>query len=438
MSKAASAETEPITSSKREAEGHAAEAPALQDSNDSRSPLDRFRSYPRKPFSVSDLTAGSWCELQYFYTLTKLPYGKRTRTAAMKEGTRVHKDLEDEVHTTVRVEVTTKEDAFGLKLWNLVQGLRTLRDTGLTRELEVWGFVDGNMVNGVIDGVSHQHPDPKIQEQRRQEKGAKKSRSSITNYFPSERPENKKTPKTPPAYLTDVKTRGKPKPANTAQLRPAKVQLFLYHRFLADMAAGKLDFLSVLQRYDLDPDRPFSDAFIAQMASMHEEEFFGDDSDMSDTYAPPGAPDVGKSSDDPAGNRDSGPSLPSDTLDFLKYKSLREMIPFVVSELGQAFPDGADSIGRLLSVEYRYRLDGSLIDSRVFAMDDRALDLYLGGTMEWWKGDRKPRGVAVEDAWKCLVCEFAEDCTWRKAFDEDRLTRVRQRLANSRKNSSAV
>jgi exonuclease V len=57
------------------------------------SPLVRFRSFPKKPFSVSDLIAGAWCELQYYYTLTKLPGGKKTRTAAMKGGSKVHKKL---------------------------------------------------------------------------------------------------------------------------------------------------------------------------------------------------------------------------------------------------------------------------------------------------------------------------------------------------------
>lgn len=100
---------------------HDGEAPAQASTDvdsdvieDERSPLQRFRSYPRKPLTVSDLTSGAWCELQYWYTLTRLPGGRRTRTAAMRQGSKVHQKLEDEVHTTVPIEIASKEDAFAL------------------------------------------------------------------------------------------------------------------------------------------------------------------------------------------------------------------------------------------------------------------------------------------------------------------------------------
>ncbi|EEY15133.1 conserved hypothetical protein [Verticillium alfalfae VaMs.102] len=361
---------------------------------DTRSPLVRFRSFPKKPFSVSDLTAGSWCELQYFYTLTRLPYGRKTRTVAMKEGTKLHKELEDEVHTTVRVEVVSKEDAFGLKVWNLIQGLRTLRDTGLTRELEVWGFVDGNLVNGVIDGLSYDHPDPEFEAELRK---SQESQPSITDYFASQKPGTQRIPQ---IYLTDVKTRGKRSTANAAQLRPAKVQLFLYHRFLSVMAAEKLDYLRIFRRYNLDPDEPFSDSFIAQIASLHDDEFFDIDHPSHDEYVP-------KASGSQKLADGSQTSTVSSAPDFIKYRTLRELLPLLVAELKQTFPHGADSVGRLLSVEYRYRTDGSLIDNRIFPMDDSALDAYIGGTMQWCKAKREHKGVQIEDAWKCLYCEFA-------------------------------
>ncbi|SPJ90398.1 uncharacterized protein FTOL_13279 [Fusarium torulosum] len=38
-----------------------------------RSPLQRLKSYPKRPLTVSDLTSGAWYELQYRYTLTRLP-----------------------------------------------------------------------------------------------------------------------------------------------------------------------------------------------------------------------------------------------------------------------------------------------------------------------------------------------------------------------------
>ena len=128
--------------------------------NDKRSPLERFRRPPKKTLSVTDLISPAWCELQYLYTLSK--HGKKKRTPAMKQGTAVHKALEDEVHTTVQVSTTKREDSWGLRIWNIIQGLRTLRDTGRTREFEVWGTVGGELVNGVIDELSYTCPDPAV------------------------------------------------------------------------------------------------------------------------------------------------------------------------------------------------------------------------------------------------------------------------------------
>src|SRR6187402_1522359 len=137
---------------------------ATEDSNapDMRSPLERFRTPPKKAFSVTDLVSPAWCELQYWYTLTK--HGRKRRTPAMKEGTRVHRVLEEQVHTMVKIDITTREDAWGLRIWNVIQGLRTLRDTGQTRELEIWGTVDGLVVNGVIDELSYICPDTELEE----------------------------------------------------------------------------------------------------------------------------------------------------------------------------------------------------------------------------------------------------------------------------------
>ena len=83
----------------------------------------------------------------------------------MRGGTKVHQTLEDQVHTTIQVRVAVKEEAFALRIWNLIQGLRTLRDTGMTRELEVWGTLYGEVTNGVIDEVSYTCPNLAFEEE---------------------------------------------------------------------------------------------------------------------------------------------------------------------------------------------------------------------------------------------------------------------------------
>ncbi|KAB5577979.1 exonuclease V a 5' deoxyribonuclease-domain-containing protein [Coniochaeta sp. 2T2.1] len=394
------------------------------------SPLLRFRSFPKKPFSVSDLVAGAWCELQYFYTLTKLPGGKKTRTAAMKGGSKLHQKLEDEIYTTVTIEITKKEDAFGLKIWNLIQGLRTLRDTGMTRELEVWGLADGHVVNGVIDNLSYENPDPEFEEEVRSSQGSQEptkgapNDQKITTFFHSSaKPKNRQI------FITDVKTRASRHIPSGAALRPTTIQLFLYHRFLSEMAAGRLDFLRVLARYGLEPDEQFSDTFISQIGNLHDE-IFQDAVDDSTTK--------------PASSPVS--STPSSTPDLIRYRTLRQLISLLETELRLTFPDGAGSVGSLVNVEYRKRARrnadgvedpddeqaGSLLGANVLFVDPNALDIYLRADLEWWEGKRPPRGVQIEEAYKCRSCEFADECEWRQKQDADILAAVKKRIAGGK------
>ena len=55
----------------------------------------------------------------------------------------------------------------------------------------------------------------------------------------------------------------------------------------------------------------------------------------------------------------------------------------------------------LLEVNYNLQKDGSDLGSKYFDYDEIQLDRYLGKMIKYWKGDRKPEGVSIEDAWKC-------------------------------------
>jgi len=45
----------------------------------------------------------------------------------------------------------------------------------------------------------------------------------------------------------------------------------------------------------------------------------------------------------------------------------------------------------------------------------------------FWKGEREPRGVEVNDAWKCRACEFRDECAWVKERDENMVREARER-----------
>lgn len=402
--------------------------------DDGRSPLQRFRSYPRRPLTVSDLTARAWCELQYWYTLTRLPGGRRTKTAAMKQGSKVHKALEDEVHTTVRIEVLTKEDAFALRLWNLVQGLRTLRETGLTRELEVWGIVDGNVVNGVIDSVSHDNPNKDLEDElSSQESQVHRQQLKVTDYFLS--PQKKSAgSRHPKAYLSDVKTRGSSAPVSEVSLRPAKIQLFLYHQFLGEMAAERLDFSLLFRRYGLDADDTLSDSFMAQIGGLHDD-IFADapTSSQPEPWSSGQTTDSRSSSGLSNGNEEEEEEGSSQhTPDILKYKTLRELVSLVRNEISITFPDGEDSLGHILRVQYLHRRDGKEIDVHDFPVSKETLSIYLDRYMPWWKGEREAAGVDIEEAFKCGICEFAADCSWRQDMDQQRVRRAQEKMQAKR------
>ncbi|KJZ80039.1 hypothetical protein HIM_00753 [Hirsutella minnesotensis 3608] len=381
---------------------------------DHRSPLERFRTFPRKPLSVSDITSGAWCELQYWYTLTRLPGGRRTRTPAMRQGSKVHRELEDQVHETVKVNVATKEDAFALRLWNIITGLRTLRDTGLTRELEVWGILDGNVVNGIIDGLSYENPNPDFEEElSHQAAQHDPKQSTLTDYFPPK----KRASSSPKVYLTDVKTRGSLAPVSKALIRPAKIQLLLYHRFLADMASGKLDFFAVIRRYGLRPDEVLSDAFLAQIADLQNDVFHDA---PSSPVEPEDASECGQSDAETLASVVNG--------DLIKYRTLRELVALLIDEIQLAFPEGQDSLGHILRVQYVHRQDGRELDAHDFPVSRQALDAHLDKYMRWWRGERQANGVDIEEAFKCRSCEFVSDCSWRQSMDDERVQGVQSKM----------
>ncbi|KAI0534585.1 hypothetical protein GGR58DRAFT_516009 [Xylaria digitata] len=356
--------------------------PTIEKEEDTRTPLERFRIFPRRPLTVSDFAAGAWCELQHWYTLTRLPGGRKTMTAAMKGGSRVHQSLEDEVHTSVQVSITSKEEAFALRLWNIIQGMRTLRETGITRELEVWGTVEGEILNGVIDQLSHNSPNAGFEEELNlPSSNPSTQQSSITDYM---------GPSHKYVYLTDVKTRGSDRLPSGAAIRPARVQLYLYHRLLSDMAADKVDYSAIFERYGLNGEARFSDGFMAQIGGLHDEIFFDADSDL-------------------------GEMLPETySHDFIGYRSISQIIPLLKTELKETFPRGSASISDLLAVEYRHRSDGRFLGHNSFVADLGALDAFMRDHIRWWRGEREPEGVTIEETYKCHWCEFADTCQWRK------------------------
>ena len=327
----------------------------------------------------------------------------------MKQGSKVHKTLEEEVHRVVPVDVTTKEDAWGLKLWNVIQGLRTLRFTGMTRELEVWGLVDGQVINGVIDELSYNMPigasveqpitnntkdtndaNPNPPQQTLEEYWAAKGFAKVESGL-SELGQTQFNPARK-IYLTDVKTRGSRFLPKGSSLRPTIMQLMLYRKLLVDLASNNIQAPSIFARYQLKQDEPFSDSLIAQIGRLDFN--FHEDSSESDLA--------------PFGSQEDSVS------ELLRSNSLTKLWQLMIQEF-QSTIKGVNDVGDTLRAEFRSQADGTLIGSKVFEYDEATLSDYVQQEMSWWSGKRDARGVDVEEAFKCRMCDFADECSWRLA-----------------------
>ncbi|KAI5845735.1 exonuclease V [Morchella snyderi] len=342
-----------------------------------RSPYERFRSR-RGRLSVTDLVSGVWCEQQFMYTLET---GFKRNTPAMRRGTRLHKVLEEEVHTTVPVTVKTKEDQWGLKLFNICQGLQSLAEYGMTRELEVFGWLNGIYISGVIDEITYDHPRP---DKAKAEAGMEAIETPSDDESFTTCPDD--IPKV--VYITDTKTRMTPTVPRQSQQLSASLQLTFYHTLLASLPS--VPFNDVLVHHNLSPTARFSDTFIAQVGSMQ-----------------------------------STISLP----DLLDNNSLPGMWSLVLSQYAKAI----DSIGDTVGVTYRFQGNGEVIAERSWRVEEDVRERHLDDVMQWWKGERTTRGVAIEDAWKCGMCEFREGCTWRLGKLEETRRKAKDSFAANEK-----
>lgn len=381
----------------------------VEEGQDTGSPLERFRTKPKKPLSVTDIVSPAWCELQYSYTLTK--FGKKKQTPAMKQGSAVHRALEEQVHTIVQVDVQTREDSWALRIWNVIQGLRTLRTSGLTRELEIWGVIDGQVVNGVIDEVSYECPDPTLEADLETKKASASGRKAVAadqktldQFLPQQTSHGSLLPSQPDPqarrklYLTDVKTRSRPSLPSQAAMRPTIMQLMLYRSLFLALAANTVPAQAIFDRYSLDAQISFTDSFVSEIGGL-------DGSGSTEGSA--------------LGER-------SGVHELQNHNSLTLLWQLMMQEFAQTV-SSPNSVGEILCARFVSANDEGVLGSRCFAFDSVQLERYVNSEMEWWRGERPAKGVEVEEAYKCQICEFADECTWRKEKIDEAINRHRQR-----------
>lgn len=419
----------------------------------------------------------------------------------MKQGSTIHKTLEDEIYTTVSVEITTKEDALALRIWNIIQGLRTLREYGMTRELEVWGMVDGELVNGVIDQLSYECPDSELEASAASfYADVEASRAvmpeyqmSLSDYLlsPSQGGQrlsdmswgegdhhtsddsgnfdggsssqtSSEAFNIPRVYLTDIKTRASnsvPTVKSTG-FRPTLLQLQMYYHMLNRMATSdEVTIKALASRYELDPERTFTDAFIAEVGGLNDQFFDALSATDFDPDHIPGTENANTwpqshsaMSDAPSSSQDSTSVLLANNNLTRLWKLMKDQLrltfihtpspeisssPSIPSEFQPRLLEPYQTIisplltARYLSSEPTEDLRPRVLGARSFLFDPTTMTSYLSDQMEWWRGQRDPRGVEVMEAWKCRICEFREECPWRQEREWSYARRKRGRRSPS-------
>ncbi|KAL1676119.1 exonuclease V [Schizophyllum commune] len=254
-------------------------------------------------FSVSDLCAPQWCEVQFDYGLrgkrsrplkdrprsfrsskgkeiTVAPEVEAKNDARTKGGREIHKELEREIMAEpIYVKVTCDEEKWALRLVNLIVNLRQLMIMGITRETPVFGIIHDEVVVGIIDEIHMKPfvpPTPKTPSGKRIRPPFSQSQNTIDKYLSPKKsaPVRSKSdaglircasvppPPSPPSYtlsLLDTKTRTTRSIPSDADALPSRIQLMLYQRILSDLlrASPSFDLAYLWAKLDLDPYRPF-------------------------------------------------------------------------------------------------------------------------------------------------------------------------------------
>ncbi|XP_033904610.3 exonuclease V-like [Acipenser ruthenus] len=73
----------------------------------------------------------------------------------------------------------------------------------------------------------------------------------------------------------------------------------------------------------------------------------------------------------------------------------------------------------VLKIEYCHQGSSDAIGTREVSFDEAGVRAELRNHLSYWIGQREPRGVDIEEAWKCRSCSFEEHCEWRRERAEN-------------------
>lgn len=169
--------------------------------------MDVLKKLKKRSIRVTDIASQYWCEKQM--ELRHL-YGEKISKEEIK-GKIIHEMLEKEVNVPLQLEPKTYADYVYKILYTNWVALNELKKNKKTRELQIFGFIEGFNIIGKIDELN------------------------IRN--------NK-------VSVLEDKTRFKDTVPNKEQLLPNKVQVIYYRKLLEDMKSGKYNNYTFRRAYN--------------------------------------------------------------------------------------------------------------------------------------------------------------------------------------------
>ncbi|KAF5366932.1 hypothetical protein D9757_010842 [Collybiopsis confluens] len=341
------------------------------------------------------------------------------------------------------------------RIINMIDCVELLLLSGCAREMPVFGIVKGNVVLGIIDEVVLDQPTTRIKRELKsppstpqKPKRARVSPSQlpITTFLSSSSvPLSSDTFITPYSFhLIDTKTRRNSSLPREEDALSSRLQLMMYHRMLANLIASStpFDFNSFWRKLGLDEAAPFSPKFLAQTLLTRDEQclkkltqlWFRKTSQLRGIQLSSTLQLIYRSQTKYRGRRQKNQHLPvisskeEQDIATAVAASLRDVQmlpkvnqadaggsvveqkagssiedPEVQREIEQSLLSRLDDAG--LNLDYNQddtRPQTDIIGTREFEVDHALLDNYLLDIMRWWNGERKPRGVSLEQSGRCL------------------------------------
>ncbi|CAF3367764.1 unnamed protein product [Rotaria socialis] len=201
-------------------------------------PNNPLFKYRRGVLSVSDLSAQIWCEQQltykFLYPFILNDDGEIKRVddkPHMLRGTSLHLERELEIQIKVTIECKTREDSYGVRLLNMIQGIHGLltwnkpNERYITREMPIFGNMYGGKLyfRGIIDEINFD-------------------------------------PRTNQLEVVEFKTRASRTAPKAQQTYTHEIQVNIYRTLLDELIQGQVDKSLYFQRFNLESTMLLSDS----------------------------------------------------------------------------------------------------------------------------------------------------------------------------------